>query len=128
MRIDQKSTNNFETKKSSEKTIVIIKTLLNKYIIINITLNNKKLRIILNSNVLENFVAEKYTHYHDLFVRRKTIVYSLMSVNESIIDSERVTDETTIILKIDEHRKKITLNIVDIINHDVIFDILWFRK
>ena len=58
----------------------------------------------LNLNVSKNFVAERYTHYHDLFVQRKTIVYSLMSVNELAIDGERVTDETTIILKIDEHR------------------------
>ena len=95
---------------------------------IDITLNDKRLRVILNSNASKNFVAEKYAHYHDLSVRRKTIVYSLMSVNESIIGGERITDETTIMLKIDEHREKITLNIVDMINHDVILNILWLRK
>ena len=104
------------------------KTLSNKHIMIDITLNDRKLRIILNSNVLENFVAKRYTHYHDLFIRRKTIVYLLMSMNESIIDDEEVTDETTIMLKIDEHREKITLNIVDMINYDVILNISWLRK
>ena len=128
MKIGQKSTNKFKTKKSSEKTITITKTLSNEHMIISINLNDRRLRIILNSSALENFVAEKYTHYHDLFVRRKTIVYLLMSVNELAIVGERVINETTIMLKIDEHRKKITLNIVDMINHDVILNISWLRK
>ena len=77
----------------------------------------------MNLNISKNFVAEKYTHYHDLSVRRKTIVYLLMSINESIINNEKITNETTIMLKIDKHRKKITLNIIDLINHGVILSI-----
>ena len=106
----------------------MIKTLSNEYVIINITLNDKKLQIILNSNASKNFVAERYAHYHNLFIRRKTVVYLLILVNELIINNERITNETTIMLKIDEHRKKITLNIVDIIIHDVILNLLWLRK
>ena len=123
MKVDQRSTNNSETKKSTEKIIIMTKTLSNKHMIINITLNDRRLQIMLNSNASKNFVAERYTHYHDLFVRRKTVVYLLMSINQSIIDDRRVTDETTIMLKIDEHREKITLDIVDLINHNVILGI-----
>ena len=91
MKIDQRSTNNSKTKKSSKKTIIMTKTLSNKYMIINIILNDRKLRIILNLSVLKN--------------------------------SGNILDKITIMLKIDEHRKKITLNIVDLINYDVILNI-----
>ena len=128
MKISRRSTNNFKTRKLSERIIIMTKKLLNEHIMINIILNGKKLQIMLNSNVSKNFVAEKYVHYHDLFIRRKTVVYLLMSMNESTIDSKRVADEIIIMLKIDEYRKKITLNIVDIISHDVILSISWLRK
>ena len=128
MKIGRKSTSNFETKKLLEKVIIITKTLSNKHVMINIILNDRKLRIMLNLNASENFVAEKYTHYHNLFVRRKTIVYLLMSINESTINNKRVADDSTYMLKIDEHREKITLDIVDMINHDVILGVSLLRK
>ena len=128
VKIDRKSTNNSETKRSLKKIIAMTKTLSNEHVMIDVTLNNKKLQTMLNSSVSENFVAKKYAHYHNLSIRRKTVVYSLMSMNGSAIEGGRVTDEITIMLKIEEHRKKITLDIVDIINHDVILDISWLRK
>lgn len=91
---------------------------------INITLNNKKLQIILNSNVLKKFVMKKYIHYYNLSVRRKTIIFLLILMNESVINNEKITNKTTIMLKIDKHREKTTLNIMNLINHDVILNIL----
>ena len=45
--------------------------------LIDIAINGKRLRIMMNSNVLENFIATRYANYHELFIQRKNVVYRL---------------------------------------------------
>ena len=92
MRINRKkSTNDFRKKIPRKKKRAI--TMTKKYnefehIQINININEKSSRIMINSNASENFLATRYANYRNLFIRRKNVVYLLTSVNESAVNDE----------------------------------------
>ena len=128
VRTERGPTNSLETRRSFEKAIAMTRALSDEHVMIDITLNNRRLRAMLDSGASGNFVAERYAHYHNLPIRRKTVVYPLVSVDGSAIGGGRVTNETTVMLEIEEHRERITLDIVDMVSHDVILGIPWLRK
>ena len=55
---------------------------------INISINEKRSRTMINSGASENFLATRYANYRNLFIRRKNVVYSLTSVNESTVNNK----------------------------------------
>ena len=42
------------------------------HMLIDIAINEKRLRIIMNSSVSRNFITTRYTNYHELFIHEKT--------------------------------------------------------
>ena len=74
--------------KKKEKTITMTKYNEFEHMQINIRINEKRSRIMINSNASENFLTTRYANYRNLFIRRKNIVYSLTSVNGSAINDE----------------------------------------
>ena len=95
---------------------------------INIQIKKKRLRIMIDSNASKNFIVTRYADYHELFIQRKTIVYSLLTVNDSALNGGKVTEEVQITLKIDRHEKRIKLNVINFINYNIILSISWLRK
>ena len=95
---------------------------------INVQIEERRLRIMINSSASENFIATRYTDYHELSIQRKTVVYPLLTVNGSTLNGGKVTEEVQITLKIDRHEKRIRLDVINLINYDIILDISWLRK
>ena len=58
------------------------------YILINIAINEKQLRIMINSNVSKNFITTRYANYHELFIQRKNVVYRLSKTNDTALNDE----------------------------------------
>ena len=45
------------------------------HILIDIAINKKRLRIMINSSPLKDFIATRYANYHELFIQRKKVIY-----------------------------------------------------
>ena len=58
------------------------------YMLIDIAINEKRLRITMNSNTLKNFIATRYTNYYELFIQRKNVVYRLLKTNDTALNNE----------------------------------------
>ena len=96
--------------------------------LIDIAINEKRLRIIMNSNVLKKLIATRYTSYHELFIQRKNVVYRLSKANDTTLNDKRIKNEVIIQLKICDITKQTIFDIVDLINYDVILKISWLRQ
>ena len=94
-----------------------------KHLMIDVQIKEKRLRIMINSSVSENFIVTRYTDYHELFIQRKTVVYSLLTVNGSALNGRKVTKEMQITLKIDRHEERIKLDVINLISYDIILNI-----
>ena len=93
------------------------------YMLIDIAINEKRLRIMMNLNVSKNFLATRYANYHELFIQRKNVVYRLLKAKDIALNDERIKNEITIQLKICDVTKQTTFDIVDLISYDVILKI-----
>ena len=90
---------------------------------INIQIEKRQLRTMINSSASKNFIVTRYTDYHELPIQRKTVVYPLLTVNESALNGGKVTKKVQITLKIDRHEERIKLNVINLINYDIILGI-----
>ena len=123
----KRSTNDSHKKRFKKKEKIIAMTKKHnefKHMQINININEKRSRIMINSNASENFLATRYVNYRNLFIRRKNVVYSLTSMNESTVNDEWVRNEITIRLSIQKYHENVTFDVIKLINYDIIFDIL----
>ena len=58
------------------------------YMLIDVVINEKRLRIRMNLNVSKNFLATRYANYHKLFIQRKNVVYRLLKANHTALNNE----------------------------------------
>ena len=58
------------------------------YMLIDIAINEKQLRIMINSNASRNFITTRYANYHELFIQRKTVVYRLSTANNTALNDQ----------------------------------------
>ena len=98
------------------------------HMLIDIAINKKRLRIMINSNVSKSFIATRYTNYHELLIQRKNVVYRLLKTDDTKWNNEWVKKKVTIQLKICDITEQIIFDIVDLINYDVILKISWLRR
>ena len=58
------------------------------HMLMSIAINEKRLRIMMNSNVSKNFIVTRYANYHELFIQRKNVVYRLSEANDTALNDE----------------------------------------
>ena len=89
---------------------------------IDIEINKERTRVMINSSVTKNFMTTQYAKYRKLLMRKKTVSYSLTTIDKSALNEEKIDEEVEVQLLIDELRKKITFDIMKMINHSVILE------
>jgi hypothetical protein len=68
------------------------------------------------------------TEYRELLTQRKTVSYPLTTMNGSTLNGEKADEEVEVKLLIDGLRERITFDVIDLINHNVILGLSWLRK
>ena len=58
------------------------------YMLIDIAINEKRLRIMTNWNASESFITTRYAHYYELFIQRKNVIYRLLKANDTTVNDE----------------------------------------
>ncbi len=99
-----------------------------KHMHIDIEINKKWLRAMIDSSATENFMTTRYARYHELFMQRKTVSYLLTTMNKSTLNEDKIDEEVRIQLLINELREEIIFDIIKLINYDVILRLSWLRK
>lgn len=95
---------------------------------IDIRINGKQSRAMVDSGASGNFLATRYASYRNLPIRRKDVVYPLASVDGSAINDGWVKDEVTVHLSIQSYHENVTFDVIELANYDIILGIPWLRK
>ncbi len=95
-----------------------------------VILNERRMYVMIDSEVTNNFIEQKFVSVKRLNIRLKRNSYDLMIIDDNTLlsENERVTRETTsLTLMIDEHTEKIFFDIVEMITHSIVLKIFWLR-
>jgi len=74
----------------------------------------------INLKITKNFIFDKYVRQQKIFIQRKTIVYSLFTINELTLNDEWMKNEIKMMLKFEQQQKKTIFDVIKLINYDVI--------
>jgi hypothetical protein len=91
-----------------------------------VILNERRMYVMIDSEVTNNFIEQKFVSVKRLNIRLKRNSYDLMIIDDNTLlsENERVTRETTsLTLMIDEHTEKIFFDIVEMITHSIVLKI-----
>ena len=58
------------------------------YMLIDIAINKKRLRIMMSSSVSKIFILTRYANYHKLFIQQKNVVYRLSKANDTALNDK----------------------------------------
>ena len=92
---------------------------LKKYVL----MNDKRAFVIIDSGVSENFISQQLINEFETTTKFKKNSYNLMIINENSLssDDEQIRQKiASITLMMSDHRKKLFLNIIQMINHDIV--------
>ncbi len=96
--------------------------LIKQYVI----LNERKTYVMIDSEITNNFIAQKFVNVKRLNIKFKKNSYDLIIINDNTLlnENECVTRETTsLMLMINKHTKKIFFDTVKLITHNIVLKI-----
>ena len=86
-----------------------------------------RLTTMINFDATRNFVSSSLVNRKNLFTQKKKDVYNLMIINENSLknNDEMIIEEIIFLtMTFQQHHEKFTLNIVRMINHDIVLEML----
>ena len=98
-----------------------------QHMILYVLLNNKKVKIIVDSGATENYISREYVLRNKTPIRDKKNPYRLTLADGSPVRKERgqiKTETTPLLLRIEEHYEEIVLDVLGI-KYDVILGKAW---
>ena len=86
-----------------------------------------RLTTMINFDAIKNFVSSFLVNKKNLLTQKKKNAYNLMIINENSLKSndEMIIEEImSLTITFQQHHEEFTLNIVRIINHDIVLEML----
>ena len=84
----------------------------------------------INFDATRNFVLSSLVNKKNLFIQKKKNAYNLMIINENSLKSndEIIIEKIISLMMIfQQHHEELTLNIVQMINHDIVLKMFWLK-
>ena len=84
----------------------------------------------INFDATRNFVSSFFVNKKELLTQKKKDAYNLMTINgDSLKNNDEMIIEEIIFLTmtLQQHHEELTLNVVRMINHDVVLEMLWLK-
>jgi hypothetical protein len=100
------------------------------YIILNTSARRKEIQVILDSGAQGNFISLEIIKQLNILIREKKKPYLFSIIDRTAIKQDKgIIKHKTILIrvKIRGHVEEISLDIVRISNHQVIFSVPWIR-
>ena len=95
-----------------------------------VQINERWTLVMIDSKISENFISRKFGDKQHLKIRRKKNSYDLMILNENSLfsDDKNVNTKITfVILMMNTYKKKIIIDVIWMISHDIVLNIFWLR-
>ena len=86
-----------------------------------------RLTTMINFDVTRNFVSSSFVNRKDLFTQKKKNAYNLMTIDEDPLkgnDEIIIKEIISLTMTFQQHHEEFTLNIVRMINHDIVLEML----
>ena len=89
----------------------------------HVLMNDRRAFVMIDSKVSKNFISQQLIDEFETTTKFKKNSYNLMIINENSLssDDEQIRQKiASITLMMSDHRKKLFLNIIQMINHDIV--------
>jgi len=93
-----------------------------------VKVNDHAARLFIDSDCMKNYIFSEFAKEAQIFMQKKKESYNLQNFNETLMkyNNELINQETWFIhLKLEQHWKKLCLDVIKHLDSDIILDISW---